>query len=172
MRFTTTLLAAALALTLGGAPAHADTKDAWVKTKAKIALLTTDGVSVTDVNVDVSNGAVTLHGKVKTDAEKRKAEETIQKIDGVRSVRNLLQVVPENVEQAVKVSDDMIEDHVENSLKAVKTLDDVDVKSVSNGVVLLSGHVNSLDDKLRAIEVAWTVSGVRRVASEIQTGDD
>ena len=106
MRLTTTLLAAALALTLGGAPAHADTHDAWLKTKAKIALLTTDGVSVTDVNVDVSERAVTMHGKVKTDAEKRKAEETIQKIDGVRSVRNLLQVVPENVEQAVKVSDE------------------------------------------------------------------
>ena len=54
-------LAAVVAL-----PAAADTSDVWLTTKAKITLLTTEGVSVTGVNVDTVNGAVTLHGKVKT----------------------------------------------------------------------------------------------------------
>ena len=47
--------------------------DAWITTKAKLALLTTEGVSVTDVNVDTVQGQVTLHGKVTTQAEKDKA---------------------------------------------------------------------------------------------------
>lgn len=47
-------------------PAVADSNDVWLTTKAKIALLTTDGVSATGVNVDTVNGAVTLHGKVRT----------------------------------------------------------------------------------------------------------
>src|SRR4029453_8612059 len=51
----------------------ADSKDAWLTTKAKIALLTTEGVKVTSVNVDTVDGTVTLHGKVRTGAEKEKA---------------------------------------------------------------------------------------------------
>ena len=42
---------------------------------------------------------------------------------------------------------------------------------MNKGVVLLSGKTKSLSDKLRAIEVAWGVSGVRKVASEIEAGD-
>jgi osmotically-inducible protein OsmY len=44
----------------------------------------------------------------------------------------------------------------------------VKVASVNNGVVLLSGETPSLDMKLRAIETAWNVTGVKRVASEIK----
>jgi hypothetical protein len=38
---------------------------------------------------------------------------------------------------------------------------------VNNGVVLLSGKTNTLVEKLRAIELAYNVGGVSRVASEI-----
>ena len=41
--------------------------------------------------------------------------------------------------------------------------------SVSNGVVLLSGRAGSLAGKLRAIELAWNVGGVSRVANKIET---
>ena len=46
---------------------------------------------------------------------------------------------------------------------------DVNVASVNKGVVLLSGKTDSLTEKLRAIENAYSVKGVHRVASEIQT---
>jgi len=48
-------------------------------------------------------------------------------------------------------------------------MEDVKVSSVNNGLVLLSGKTADLHQKLRAIENAYTVNGVRRVASEIQT---
>jgi osmotically-inducible protein OsmY len=157
--------------TLVAAPAFADTNDVWLTSKAKIALLTTDGVSVTGVNVDTADGAVTLHGKVKTDAEKEKAALAVRGVDGVKSVRNLLQVVPDTFKSAVKASDEAVKDGVETALKADKRVEGVKVASVNNGVVLLSGKASTLVEKLRAIELAWNIDGVSRVASEIETGD-
>lgn len=152
-------------------PAVADSNDVWLTTKAKIALLTTDGVSATGVNVDTVNGAVTLHGKVKTQAEKEKATLAVRGIDGVKSVNNLLQIVPTAVRTTVKASDAVVKIGVENALKTDNRVDGVKVASVNNGVVLLSGKTPSLTEKLRAIELAWNVDGVARVASEIETGN-
>jgi osmotically-inducible protein OsmY len=43
------------------------------------------------------------------------------------------------------------------------------VASVNKGVVLLSGKTASLGQELLAIERVYTVDGVRRVSSEIET---
>ena len=56
------------------APARAATPDAWITTKTKLSLLTTEGVSGTAFHVDTILGKVTLHGKVRSAAEKAKAE--------------------------------------------------------------------------------------------------
>ena len=161
-------LAAALVLA-GVVVAQADTKDAWLTTKAKIALLTTDGVSATAVNVDTVDGQITIHGKVGTAAEKAKAETTIRQLDGVKDVKNLLQVVPEEQKKLVDAKDSDVKDRVEASLKAAQTMDDIKVASVNKGVVLLSGKTASLGQELLAIERVYTVAGVRRVSSEIET---
>ena len=169
---TRKLLALSLAGTLSlllPARARADKPDAWITTKVKIALLTTDGVSGTAVKVDTTNGRVTLHGKVNSEAEKKKAETTTTSIEGVKDVRNLLQVVPESREKAVAKADSEVKKHVEKAIEVDKTLDGIKVASVDNGVVLLSGKTNSLGHKLKAIEVAYGCDGVRRVATEIET---
>jgi hyperosmotically inducible periplasmic protein len=162
-------MAATLAVLSTTAVAKADTKDAWITTKSKIALLTSDGFSVSGANVDTVNGNVTIHGKVATAADKTKAEATVKQVDGVKSVKNLLQVVPDSAKKAVAANDSDIKDRVTTSLKTDKRLDDIKVASVNNGLVLLSGKAHGLDEKLVAIESAYSVSGVRRVASEIET---
>ena len=159
----------AIAVMVAGAvAASADTKDPWLTTKAKIALLTTDGVSVTAINADTVDGKITIHGKVGTAAEKVKAEQTIRKLDGVKDVKNLLQVVPQDQKKMVDIKDSDVKDRVEASLKAAK-LDDIKVASVNKGVVLLSGKTPSLDQKLLVIERVYGVDGVQRVATEIET---
>jgi len=161
-----------LALLLGStAAAEEDSTDALISTKAKIKLLTAEDVSVTDVNVDTREGKVVLHGKVQSEGEKSRAEAAIRTIDGVKTVQNLLQVVPKAEEKAVEASDDRIEEAVEQRLKA-KGLDEVDVKSVNDGVVLLAGETDTLPAQLSAIEAAREVPGVKRVASEIKTESD
>jgi osmotically-inducible protein OsmY len=158
----------ALALFVSAAPAMAN--DTWITTKAKIALLTADDVSATAVKVDTKNGNVVIHGKVKSEAEKAKAEQVVKGIDGVHNVQNLLQVVAPSQKDMVDASDDIIKDKVSASLKA-DGLKDVKIESVDKGVVLLSGKTESLGRKLAAIESAYKVSGVRRVASQIETDE-
>ncbi len=163
-------LGAAIALTLATVSTAA-TPDAWITTKAKMSLLTTEGVSATSINVDTVNGLVTLHGKVASDAEKQKAEQVARGIEGVTNVRNLLQVVPARREDAVQESDDKVKDRVANVLKADPAFKSVSVQSVNAGVVLLAGEVPTLSDHLRAVEHAARVPGVKRVASEIKSPD-
>ena len=144
-------------------------QDPWLTTKAKIALLTTDGVSATAVNVDTVDGKMTIHGKVGSKAEKDKAEETVRHLDGVKDVKNLLQVVPPSQKKVVDATDAVVKDRVEASLKAAKNMNDINVASVNKGVVLLSGKTDSLTHKLMVIERVYTVDGVHRVSSEIET---
>jgi hyperosmotically inducible periplasmic protein len=160
-------LAAALSLT-SAARVQAGTKDKWISTKATLSLLTSDGFSVKGANVDTRDGNVVIHGIVGSEADKEKAEATVRKVDGVKSVNNLLQVVPGDQKEQVRFEDSVTKDRVEAELKADKTLDDVKVASVNNGVVLLKGKVHSLGTKLRAVETAYTVPGVERVATAIE----
>ena len=165
------LLGALVAVGLAAGAAMAATSDAWITTKAKMALFTTEGVSATGVNVDTMNGLVTLHGKVNAESEKSKAESAVRGIEGVKNVRNLLQVVPAKRENAVEESDDRIKQRVQDALKTDKAFNDVSVQSVNKGVVLLAGSVDTLGNHLRAVEHAARVPGVKRVASEIKSPD-
>jgi hyperosmotically inducible protein len=153
----------------GALAARADVNDSWITTKAKIALLTQDGFSVSGANVDTIDGNVTIHGKVDTKADRTKAEQTVREVKGVKTVKNLLQVVPPSMKHAVAANDADVKDRVEASLKTDTLMKNVNVASVNNGVVLLSGKTENQTEKLRAIENAYTVTGVHRVASEIQT---
>ncbi len=169
----TTSLVRALAVTLavfvGGSTALAAPSDAWITTKAKMALLTTDGVSGTAINVDTVNGRVTLHGTVASAAEKDKATSVVKGIDGVGNVRNLVQVVAPRAQDAAATTDADLQKRVSAAIDAEKDLGKVDVESVNKGVVLLGGTVPTLSDHLHAVEVASHVDGVKRVASEIQS---
>ncbi|HTO09594.1 MAG TPA: BON domain-containing protein [Myxococcota bacterium] len=164
----------ALALFAAG-PSRAamERPDAWITTKVKISLLTTENVPSNAINVDTVDGRVTLHGIVSTDAEKAKAEEVARKIEGVRTVNNLLQVVPSSRKEAVKVADADLQKHVETVLSRDAALSDSSIKvaSVHDGVVLLSGDAKTLSAHRRALADARAVPGVKNVSSEIQSPD-
>ena len=167
------LFGAALALTLAGSANAAQRTDAWITTKVKMSLLTSEGVSATNVHVDTVDGRVTLHGSIPTEAEKARAEQVAGKVDGASKVRNLLQVVAPKNEAKTDATDDQVEERVKASLKANRALADssISVKSVNAGVVLLAGKATTLSDAYRAVGVTAAVPGVRRVASEIQSPD-
>ena len=125
----------------------ADTPDAWVTMKTKVALMTTDGVSTADLNVDTVNGVVTLHGKVATEAEKAKAENVARGIEGAKDVKNLLQVVPSAQRAVVERSDEGDQGGASmrrSKRTAASGADGIKVASVNKGVVLLSGQTKSL----------------------------
>jgi hyperosmotically inducible protein len=163
-------IAAALIVWTAVAARAMDTPDTWITMKTKIALMTTEGVSTRALNVDTVNGVVTLHGQVPTDAQKTKAESVARGIDGVKQVKNLLQVVPKSERTVVDRQDDQIKKDIEAAFKANKRITDsgISVASVNKGVVLLSGKTKSLEAYLESVQVADAVRGVRRVSSEVQ----
>jgi osmotically-inducible protein OsmY len=154
----------------GGIAAAADRPDAWVTMKTKLALMTTDGISTKDPNVDTVHGVVTLHGMVSTAVEKERADEVAQGIEGAKAVKNLLQIVPRSQRAIVDRSDDAIKQSVQAAFKANRRVEPSGIKvaSVNKGVVLLSGKTKSLEAHLESVEVANAVRGVRRVSSEVE----
>lgn len=166
-------LALAAILTAGASSAAFAAADPWITAKTKMALLTSEGVPLAGINVDTVDGRVTLHGKVESEAEKNRAGDVARKIDGVRDVRNLLQVVAPARRTSVSESDDQIRDAVAKALKADPTLahSSVSVESVNQGVVLLAGTADSYASHLDAVATAARVPGVRRVATEVKSPD-
>ncbi len=66
--------------------------DLWLWTKTRSALLATNDLRESTINVDVSNAVVTLKGTVGTAAQKTAAENAAKGIEGVGSVKNELKV--------------------------------------------------------------------------------
>jgi osmotically-inducible protein OsmY len=163
-----------LGLALGMPAASFAAADAWTTAKTKMALMTSEDAPATDVNVDTVDGVVTLHGKVETPEQKAKAEQVAKSVEGVREVRNLLQVVPAASQDRVEVADEQIRDRVVEAVKAAPQLEgsDIEVQSVNKGVVLLAGKADSFADALTAVTTAARVPGVRKVASEIESPKD
>jgi hyperosmotically inducible protein len=164
----------AAALSLLAVPAlAAQPEDAWITTKVKMALLTDDSVDGIGIDVDTFAGRVTLHGQVDSDVEKAEAETLARRVDGVTDVRNLLAVVSAASRKATEVSDEALSEQVGTVLERDQALSgsDIEVKSVNEGIVVLSGEAKTLSAHRRAIEDARAVPGVRQVASEIRSPD-
>jgi len=68
--------------------------DGWLWVKTRFELAAADDLRDSTINVDVENDVVTLTGTVGTAAQKARAEAVAKGVDGVKSVRNQLRVVP------------------------------------------------------------------------------
>jgi hyperosmotically inducible protein len=68
--------------------------DGWIKSKIYSQYVTEDALDDSDLDIDVTKGAVVLNGTVKSDAGKARAEAIAKATDGVKSVRNNLKVSP------------------------------------------------------------------------------
>lgn len=69
-------------------------EDAWLWTKTRASLATTNDLRESTINVDVDNAVVTLRGTVANKEQSTKAESVAKGIDGVKSVKNDLKVAP------------------------------------------------------------------------------
>ena len=140
--------------------------DSWITSKAKIALFADSRVSGTSVNVETQKGTLYLRGKVDTDAAKQAAEEVAKGVDGVKSVKNELQVVPASDKKMVEAKDEDLTKQVKTRLQNDARLKKVDVR-VDNGVVTLQGKVANISDSARASQLARSVPGVRAVKNDM-----
>jgi osmotically-inducible protein OsmY len=66
--------------------------DSWLWFKTRAALMTTNDLRDSTINVDVNNDVITLKGTVATAAQKAKAAEVANGIEGKKSVVNELKI--------------------------------------------------------------------------------
>ena len=140
--------------------------DSWVTSKTKIALFADDRVKGSEVKVETKDGVVHLRGKVDSAEAKAAADSIAKGIDGVKSVKNDLQVVSPGARKAVDAKDADIAKAVESRVKQESDLEKVDVRADS-GVVTLTGEVPNITASSKASEVSRGVNGVRSVKNEL-----
>jgi len=144
-------------------------KDSWITSKTKTALVTDGRVKARRIKVETQGGVVTLRGKVGSGEERNAAEEITKRIDGVRSVRNTLEIVPEPKRKALDEKDDVVTKAVRDRLDADEQLKGASIRvRADNGMVTLMGTVPNAKAKDRALEMARKIQGVRAVRNELQ----
>ncbi len=113
---------------------------------------------------------MTLSGKVDSAEARSAAEGVVKAVDGVKSVNNQLQVVPEEKRREVNAKDDKINDAIEKSLDSDPALQDLSLSARSNaGVVTLLGTVDNEEQLLKAAESLRRIPGVKSVVTSAVT---
>lgn len=152
-----------------GVASKSPASDMWTTSAVKLRLLANTETPGFDINVDTEGGVVTLFGTVDSQQAKIDAEDEARKVDGVREVKNQLQVVPAAAPSAVAGKDSDVMDAVRRRLGQSTMLSDAKLGvEVKNGVVRISGTVTSQVDRLTALTVARMTKGARRVVDDIK----
>lgn len=172
IRFVTGLSLTTLLLAVAPAAAQtsADTThgDEWATVKIQTALYRDLRFRGRHLTVDTVEGVVTLRGKVDSDEAKAAAAEVARSVDGVKSVRNELQVVPAAERTEVDARDNEILRILKENFKQDPELKDELIEArVDASVVTLLGEVGNKDSSARASELAQAVPGVRSVMNEL-----
>ena len=141
--------------------------DSWLTSKTKIALFSDSRVKGREVSVETTNGKVFLRGKVDSQEAKTAAGDVAKNIEGVKSVKNDLQVVAPTARKAVQANDKEITKAVERRFDKDANLKKVDVRTDA-GVVVLSGEVPNISMSAKASEMAHQVDGVQAVKNELR----
>lgn len=144
-------------------------RDLWITSAAKTRLLASGKTPGMDINVDTSNGVVTLFGTVNSPEAKTQAEAEARKVDGVKRVKNQIQVVRSAQKEKVGNRDAEVRTMLETAIADHAALEDADIEvEVRSGVARLTGTVESDADRKAAKSLAKKTSGVRSVRDELE----
>ena len=146
-------------------------KDADVTLTTKVqGALTDSGIAKTgEIQVETNDRIVQLSGFVDSESTQELALQAAKGVSGVKSVRNDL-VLRTSKPTRMEAKDDAV-----IAAKVRKQLDqqpnaqaarDINVE-VSEGVVQLSGFVDSVDEKNRAADLVASVAGVKDIRNDI-----
>jgi hyperosmotically inducible periplasmic protein len=164
MKLSFIAIAAALLISLTGCERRSAT-DATVTTSVKNKLAADPTTSAARINVDTSNGVVTLSGAVPTAAEKAEAERIARNTQGVTQVVNNITVERGESANGGTLSDAAILTSIKSQLVANGIIGtNVDVK---NGEVTITGEVDNAQEKSKAELIARQASGVKSVKNQL-----
>ena len=158
----------ATSLASAAEPTAERASDSVLTTRVKTALAGDDTLPTRDIEVETKDGIVQLSGFVTSEDQRTAALLRARAVQGVTEVRNDLSIRNDSRPAAHPVADTVIAAKGRDSLLDAQLADAKDVNvEVSEGVVQLSGFVNSSQEKARAGDVASAVEGVRDVENQI-----
>jgi hyperosmotically inducible protein len=132
--------------------------------------LTDSGIAKTgEIQVETSDRVVQLSGFVDSESTEELALGAAKTVRGVESVRNDLVVTTSKPTRLEAKDDAVIAAKVRKQLDQqanTQAARDINV-DVNEGVVQLSGFVDSVDDKNRAADLVASVAGVKDVRNDI-----
>jgi osmotically-inducible protein OsmY len=163
---------AILALVVAGCAAR-PANDLSITDSVKGKLAADSEMSRLRINVETTDGVVTLSGTVATAAEKSKAEQIARNTEGVMRVVNNITINPEMREKTGEAARPMGEAIADATiLSKIKTklvgegLTGANIE-VINGEVTLKGEVTNAEEKAQAEELARTTEGVKSVNNRL-----
>jgi osmotically-inducible protein OsmY len=119
-----------------------------------------------DIQVKVSNGKVTLMGKVPSYPARRAAESDARSIEGVTSIDNQLDI-PYSQNFEIR-GDGLLESDIEKVLECNSDIDSKKINvTVNTGQVTLEGSVDAYWKKVIAAYLVSNITGVIRVNNKI-----
>jgi hyperosmotically inducible periplasmic protein len=168
LTFCTALVVGGVLLTGCQATEKTPITDSYLASKAKIALFSDNRVKGRQIDVQTTNGQVMLCGTVDSDAAKQAAEGIAKGLEGVKSVKNDLEVVAPSAQEAIEVKDEFLTAQVKENMAKEADLKNADIAVQTNaGVVSLTGEVRDIITSAQASWIAWQVPGVQSVKNDL-----
>lgn len=143
--------------------------DSTITAKVKAALVEHNSIKSTDISVETENKVVTLSGFVESQAQAEEAVSVAKGVEGVSSVSDKLHV-RDSKEQTVEsyAGDTATTSEIKAKLLADESVPSRKIKvETTNGVVQLSGTVDSQTQRERAESIAKAVDGVKSVKNDL-----
>lgn len=159
------LLAAAVAATApAAARAERNLSDQNITRAIDDQLGQTQAKAVNNISIQVRDGIVTLSGTVNNLMASRLATRVAETVKGVRAVVNEVNVRPNR-----PVSPDQLADDIREALRQdpATEVGELTVRTRGNGLVVLTGTVDSWAEYSLAEKVAATVPGVTKIRNQI-----
>lgn len=154
-------------------------KDKGISTAVRGRLVGKGEFKGLKIGVETINGTTTLSGVVRSDAERAKIVRIAEETAGVQQVYDQLSVVPpEPVDNPMRdvgksMGDEVTEKRVEKAILLNKHLNsrEIDVE-VNDGVVILTGSVNTEEERQLAEDITRSLGGVTNVRNELRFYDN
>jgi hyperosmotically inducible periplasmic protein len=154
------------------------TTDAGITGLIKTKLAADDRVRASEINVDTTDGVVTLTGNVDSQEAKDQALKLAKETSGVKDVKDMISVREGSASGDAPDPNRTVGEHIDDAgitmrVKA-RLLEDPTVKGLQidvdtrEGVVYLTGSVPGDAEKKQAIEIAKTTEGVKDVQANFQ----
>ena len=144
--------------------------DATITGKVKSALITDPVAHAHQIEVETFRGVVQLSGFVDSQNERVAAVKVAEGVQGVKSVHDNLKIRTDDASVGEALDDSVVTARVKTALVAnpVTKARQINV-TTADGVVQLSGFVDSPTERSTATEVARAVPGVRLVQNDLET---